>query len=480
MTHRRVEEILEATGGPRTRRILILTALPLETAAVFSHLSLVGSTNAFDGTVFECGVFSDGGEELLVVVAETGAGNMAAQAVALGAHSHFGGFDAQLFVGIGGSRKRDAPLRSVVASNQLYWPYGGKHDADGRSARPRAIPSNARLVNLASQVCRHSQWLARIRDVAGAGEGANGEASETPLPIALVAPIVSVEAVQADRASELEALIARNCSDAHVVEMEGYGAEFAAHRSNIPSIVVRGISDDTDHDKSPDHDAELQPIAACHAAAFAFELLHQWTLVFPRIDPFEPPSTTDAPAELVPDYVVEDEPGPDPDYREAVRPQLEAASAELLSWPTALPDGEQIERPEFAQLVDCIAGSTSSTTAVTGDPGAGKSALLATLARRYLEFGWPVLAIKGDLLGAGVSTENMLQEHLGLETAPSILFRRLAGQHPVLLILDQLDALAGYLDLQTERLSVLLSLVRRLGGTENVHIVLPDYHSSQA
>ena len=50
--------------------------------------------------------------------------------------------------------------------------------------------------------------------------------------------------------------------------------------------------------------------------------------------------------------------------------------------------------------------------------------------------------------------------------------RRLASRHPVLLILDQLDALAGYLDLKTERLSVLLSLVRRIGGIESVHIVL--------
>ena len=472
MTYRSVEAILEATGGRRTRRILILTALPLETTAVLSHLSPVATTNAVDGTVFECCVFSEGDEELLVVVAETGAGNMAAQAVALGAHSHFGGFDAQLFVGIGGSRKRDAPLGSVVASSQVYWPYGGRHGADGRSARPRAIPSHAQLLNLASKVCRDSQWQARIRDVADAEMGANGEASENRSPIALVAPIVSVEAVQADRASELEALIAHNNSDAHVVEMEGYGAQFAAHRSDIPSIVVRGISDLTHHDKSPGDDERRQPVAARHAAAFAFELLHQWTLAFPRIDPFEPPSTADGPTEPGPDYEVEAEPGPDPDYREAVRPQLEAASAELLSWRTALPDGEQIERPEFAQLVDRIDGSAASTTAVTGDPGAGKSALLATLARRYLERGWPVLAIKADLLGAGVSTENMLQEHLGLETAPTIHIRRLAGQHPVLLILDQLDALAGYLDLQTERLSVLLSLVRRLGGAENVHVVL--------
>ena len=472
MTYRSVEEILEAAGGPGTRQLLILTALPVEMAAVLPHLRSVGSTNTLDGTVFECGVFSDGGEELLVVVAETGTGNMAALAVAVYAHNHFGGFDAQLFVGVGGSRKHDAPIGSVVASSQVYWPYGGKHDADGWSARPRAFPSHVRLVSLASKVCRDSEWQARIRDVAQDGAESEDHLSGNRRPIALVAPIVSVEAVQADRESELEALIAASYGDAHVVEMEGYGAQSAAHRRDIPSIVVRGISDLTHHDKSPDDDAELQPIAAQHAAAFAFELLHQWTLVYPAPDQNESVSTAHDPVEAVAAEDLDADPSSERDYWAAVRAQLEGASAELLWWPAALPDGEQIERPELAQLVGRIERSVSTTTAVTGLPGAGKSALLATLARRYMERDWPVLAIKGDLLGAGVSTENGLQEHLGLDTPPSIFLRRLASRHPVLLILDQLDALAGYLDLKTERLSVLLTLVRRLGGTENVHIVL--------
>jgi len=38
--------------------------------------------------------------------------------------------------------------------------------------------------------------------------------------------------------------------------------------------------------------------------------------------------------------------------------------------------------------------------------------------------------------------------------------------------IDQLDALAGYVDLRTGRLSVLLNLVRALGNKRNVHIVL--------
>ena len=79
----------------------------------------------------------------------------------------------------------------------------------------------------------------------------------------------------ADPESELEALIADGYDDTCVVEMEGYGAVYAASHENVPSIVVRGVSDMTKN-KSPEKDAELQPVAACHAAAFAFEMLSNW------------------------------------------------------------------------------------------------------------------------------------------------------------------------------------------------------------
>ena len=162
------------------------------------------------------------------------------------------------------------------------------------------------------------------------------------------------------------------------------------------------------------------------------------------------------------------------EYRslDTLRALLDRASAELLDWPRTLPDGEEIVRPESAQLFECVEGSITSTRGGPRTSRRGKSALLATLAQRARQLGWPVLAIKGDLLDPQISNEAELQEYLGLDALPSVLLLRLAKFQPVLLILDQLDALAGYLDLRTARLSTLLNLVRKLGGTENVHIVL--------
>jgi SpoVK/Ycf46/Vps4 family AAA+-type ATPase len=158
---------------------------------------------------------------------------------------------------------------------------------------------------------------------------------------------------------------------------------------------------------------------------------------------------------------------------ELLQAELEPASQDLLAWPQTLPGGgECIERPELVQLLSLLRERASSTTAVVGPPGAVKSALMAALGHALSKCGWPVLAIKADLLDTRVTTEADLQARLGLSEKPSTILERLAKLRPVVLLVDELDALAGYLDISTGRLSVLLNLVRRLGRTDNVHIVL--------
>jgi hypothetical protein len=152
--------------------------------------------------------------------------------------------------------------------------------------------------------------------------------------------------------------------------------------------------------------------------------------------------------------------------------ELLIASADLLSWPATLPGGETIERPELSQLLSITNDNRRSATALIGAPGSGKSALLARLGKTLVQRGYPVLAIKADLLDTRVNNEADLRERLDLSDRPSTIIARLAAFRPTFLIIDQLDALAGYLDLRTGRLSTLLNLVRRLGRLDNVHIVL--------
>src|SRR6185437_3756434 len=95
------------------------------------------------------------------------------------------------------------------------------------------------------------------------------------------APIVSVEAVVANTKAQLEKRIAQYSGDAPGLEMEGYGAVFAADRESKPVIVVRGISDLRDG-KDPLRDLVDQPVAAAHASAFAFEFIDAYGASNPR------------------------------------------------------------------------------------------------------------------------------------------------------------------------------------------------------
>jgi hypothetical protein len=67
-------EVMQDAEARGLRRVLIVTALPIEMKAVRAHLTELGSCPARDGNVYECGQFSGQGDEWLVVVAESGAG----------------------------------------------------------------------------------------------------------------------------------------------------------------------------------------------------------------------------------------------------------------------------------------------------------------------------------------------------------------------------------------------------------------------
>jgi hypothetical protein len=162
---------------------------------------------------------------------------------------------------------------------------------------------------------------------------------------------------------------------------------------------------------------------------------------------------------------------PDTETANAWRDSFRAASSGLLHWPTTLGDGEHLARPELDQLLETTQCKKRGTVALLGLPGSGKSALLARLGQELAATpSVAVLAIKGDLLDASVATEADLQRDLQLPELPSIMLRRLAMAGPVVLLIDQLDALAGHLDAKTGRLSALLNLVKAVSEVDGLHV----------
>ncbi|HZH14833.1 MAG TPA: AAA family ATPase [Archangium sp.] len=586
------EQVLQPAEARGMGRALIVTALGSEIRSVLAHLKRIGSVRGRGGTVYECGEFKGDERDWLIVVAQSGPGNQAAQAVTLTAHHDFDSFDVMMFVGVAGSRKSDVPIGSVIASNRVYSPYAGKFEPQGASSRPLVFQAPTELVQLAMKVERDETWQSRILPVKGGLPlGADNYPQPFP-PSAFVAPIVSVEAVMANPNSELEKHIALHFGDAHGVEMEGFGAAFGAHVERTSAIIIRGVSDMTARKKAKT-DAFLQPIAVAHASAFAFELLNlleparrmsrariagpspsepvmadgpEKALVEHGVEPPQegpPKQRVDSPpaisrvlqaSSMVPrptataaaprrgrfvlnlagslaDYpperlevllvairaasgdntveIVKIEEGSvrlfvsaqtadlatlsSPQVSEAMKEvgaellgvaeeetfhnlqatkaDLEQASHELLAWPQTLPGGERLERPELGQVIQKLDEFDSSATVVLGPPGSGKSALLARIAQEMVARSWPMLGIKADVLDPEIADEAGLQRQLMLDEPPSRLLALMAGFGPVVLIIDQLDALAGFVDLRTGRLNVLLNLLRRFGRRRNVHVI---------
>lgn len=155
-----------------------------------------------------------------------------------------------------------------------------------------------------------------------------------------------------------------------------------------------------------------------------------------------------------------------------IQTRLQNASAALLSWPSTLADGRWLERPELDGLIERLKTESSSTHILLGDPGCGKSALLVELARERQEASWQILAIKADRLPPEVLDREALERYLNLGAETTTVIKELAKSAPVLVIIDQVDALADLVVQHSGRLRVMLDLVQDLSGVEAVHTVI--------
>ena len=164
---------------------------------------------------------------------------------------------------------------------------------------------------------------------------------------------------------------------------------------------------------------------------------------------------------------------PDDTYS-SLKNEFASASKGLLNWKRTLGNDDlQIPRPELEQLKHHITTELDSTTIVLGIPGCGKSALLATLGHWAISEQYALLAIKADYLSNTISTMEDLQHdcELQLSRNPEAAIKAIASQQKVVLLIDQLDAISELLDRKPPRLNLLLSLIQRLSGSKNVHIV---------
>ena len=155
----------------------------------------------------------------------------------------------------------------------------------------------------------------------------------------------------------------------------------------------------------------------------------------------------------------------------AVEQAFGGISTALLNWPQET-DGHWIERPELDQLYDVTTRDESAVTVLLGQPGEGKSAILSRLGVKLSSEDVVMLAIKADQLRRNTATPGDLDEWIGCGIPVTEALRKLASERRVVVLIDQLDALADLMDQHSERLSVLLRLVNGIRGLSNLHVFL--------
>lgn len=242
--------------------VVILTASPIEYAAVRIHLDNLREEVHPQQTIYERGTFTTDKQSWEVGIVQISAGNAEAAIQAERAIAYFKP-TLVFFVGIAVGFKGVA-AGDVVVATKVYDYESGKARGTSFQSRPDVGKSSYRLVERAKAEARKTDWRRRIPDhIPGI----------TSAACVHVGPIAAGEKIISSTRSTIFRFIQANFGDTLGVEMEGRGFLLAAHENEqVQALIVRGIADliNTMH---TDDTQILQSIAAHHASAFAFEIL---------------------------------------------------------------------------------------------------------------------------------------------------------------------------------------------------------------
>lgn len=387
------------------RLAVIITALPIERTAVLEHLREITEEPPLRGSIYRRGIFDERtADPWEVIVAEIGAGNPGAAAEAERIIGHYSPRVA-LFVGVAGAVK-DLKHGDVVASTKVYGYESGKDEKGGFKARPNVELSAYDLEQRARFEAGEPTWRQRIKH--------DGETSDATVPEAKVAPIAAGEKVVASNRSQAYKFIREHYGDAVAVEMEGHGFLLGV-RMNHPTqgIVVRSMSDLV-NDKTGSSDATWQPIAARHAAAFAFQLLA-------KLPPVAGGTNVRSTAE---------------DVRK-VRAHSDA-SLNALSRVAFIRIGEAEVHVPRRSIEVMVSAAKSENLVLVGDPGAGKSIGLHSLAQLLTQEGGEVVVL--DVQRVQAESAGQLRNELNLSQDLLDVLKAWPGGGPAHLLIDAMDA----------------------------------------
>jgi hypothetical protein len=161
--------------------------------------------------------------------------------------------------------------------------------------------------------------------------------------------------------------------------------------------------------------------------------------------------------------------------------RLAGFSAILRQYPHTLgSSGIHVDRPEVNEILAWLQELPSDQQGMPGPlavlldtAGMGKSVVLRDVLHTLeQQEGIAVLGIKADLQLSAVHTDAELHEAMKLPDTPERCIRRVATFRPVIVLIDQVDALSLSLARDQRTLDYLLGLVARLREIPNVRLIL--------
>ncbi|WFB10939.1 hypothetical protein LRS74_30770 [Streptomyces sp. LX-29] len=260
---------VEDTPG-RAPVVVVLTALPLEYAAVRAYLEDLRPCAHRAGTLFEVGTVP--GTAWRVALAEIGTGSQGAAVITERAAALFRP-RAVLFVGVAGGLREDIAVGDVVVATKVHAYQGGRESDEGFQARPSGYLAPHHLEQRVRLLHRTGSWV-----------GLLPAAARKRPPRVHLEPIAAGDVVLRSVSSALARRLRGSYNDAVAVETEGAGVVHAAHLNHaLSALIVRGISDRVDGGERTADAADARPraarqAAARHAAALAVALVRELAL----------------------------------------------------------------------------------------------------------------------------------------------------------------------------------------------------------
>ncbi|MEO3737821.1 restriction endonuclease [Shewanella baltica] len=141
--------------------------------------------------------------------------------------------------------------------------------------------------------------------------------------------------------------------------------------------------------------------------------------------------------------------------------ELAQASRQLACWQNTI-ENKFIDRPELLQLQQLVASDESGCYLLTGVSGSGKSSLLSRFYESLSVEKYSVLAIKADELDVGINDLTDLAENLKLNGNITNALLGITQSKPLILLIDQMDAVSEVMDQSSNRFRVLVDLILSL------------------